>query len=292
MASRLLSPGRASPGARRRHASEMSNPEFALYMEKEHLRGAEEDDYLIMENLIQRRFALAKLWSFIRTLFENFSKSTGPNGPELSANLSLVKLFGTPFSGLDSVKPFERYKRFTYIHTYTHAHTHTHARKHIQTYGHHLRYEEEEVGEGEEVSGISISVCINAADQPAPAPAPATSSTPSAAPAQLLTVSDRRLIHQRQSLRRASAIDSRELPSPLQPLLGDDACGEVLLPVPRQPSGETNASSDLSLSHMVSESMPPRPSIVLDSSQLPRQRSAEQPPPPAPPAPARPETMC
>lgn len=41
----------------------------------------------------------------------------------------------------------------------------------------------------------------------------------------------------RHSLRRSSAIDSRELPSPLQPLLGDDACGEVSLPVPRQPSG-------------------------------------------------------
>lgn len=53
---RLLSPARASsPSLRRRHASEMSNPEFALYMEKEHLRGAEEDDYIIMENLIQRR---------------------------------------------------------------------------------------------------------------------------------------------------------------------------------------------------------------------------------------------
>ncbi|CAG4987141.1 unnamed protein product [Colias eurytheme] len=54
---RLLSPARAaSPSVRRRHASEMSNPEFALYMEKEHLRGAEEDDYIIMENLIQRRY--------------------------------------------------------------------------------------------------------------------------------------------------------------------------------------------------------------------------------------------
>lgn len=41
----------------------------------------------------------------------------------------------------------------------------------------------------------------------------------------------------RHSLRRSSAIDSRELPSPLQPLLDDEACGEVLLPVPRQPSG-------------------------------------------------------
>lgn len=56
IATRLLSPGRAaSPSQRRRHASEMSNPEFALFMEKEHLRGAEEDDYIIMENLIQRR---------------------------------------------------------------------------------------------------------------------------------------------------------------------------------------------------------------------------------------------
>lgn len=41
---------------RRRHASEMSNPEMALVMEKEHLRNAEESDYMVMENLIQRRY--------------------------------------------------------------------------------------------------------------------------------------------------------------------------------------------------------------------------------------------
>ncbi|XP_047535918.1 transient receptor potential cation channel trpm isoform X6 [Vanessa atalanta] len=208
IATRLLSPGRAaSPSIRRRHASEMSNPEFALFMEKEHLRGAEEDDYIIMENLIQRRLEMESVLA---------------------------------------------------------------------------RYEEEEGvnGEGEGgVSGVSISVCVNTS-----AEEPQTTT--------LLTVSDRRLPHQRHSLRRASAIDSRELPSPLQPLLGDDTCGEVLLPVPRQPSGDTNASSDLSLSHMVSENLPPRPSIVLDSSQLPRQRSAEQPPPAPAPPPARPETMC
>ncbi|KAG6456151.1 hypothetical protein O3G_MSEX009591 [Manduca sexta] len=212
--SRLLSPARAaSPSIRRRHASEMSNPEFALFMEKEHLRGAEEDDYIIMENLIQRRLELGSV--------------------------------------LD-------------------------------------RYDEEEAGDGAaddrgEVSGISISVCVNNSGTDEPMPPQTTT---------LLTVSDRRLPHQRHSLRRSSAIDSRELPSPLQPLLGEDSCGEVLLPVPRQPSGDTNASSELSLSHMVSESLPPRPSIVLDSSQLPRQRSAEQPLKPQPPAPARPETMC
>ncbi|XP_037295339.1 transient receptor potential cation channel trpm isoform X6 [Manduca sexta] len=212
--SRLLSPARAaSPSIRRRHASEMSNPEFALFMEKEHLRGAEEDDYIIMENLIQRRLELGSV--------------------------------------LD-------------------------------------RYDEEEAGDGAaddrgEVSGISISVCVNNSGTDEPMPPQTTT---------LLTVSDRRLPHQRHSLRRSSAIDSRELPSPLQPLLGEDSCGEVLLPVPRQPSGDTNASSELSLSHMVSESLPPRPSIVLDSSQLPRQRSAEQPLQPQPPAPARPETMC
>ncbi|XP_072942327.1 transient receptor potential cation channel trpm [Epargyreus clarus] len=210
IANRLLSPSRAaSPSVRRRHASEMSNPEFALFMEKEHLRGAEEDDYNIMENLIQRR-------------------------------LEMESVLG--------------------------------------------RYEEEEGERGEgEGAGISISVCVNTSGEEPPPPAQ---------PA-LLTV-DRRIPHQRHSLRRSSAIDSRELPSPLQPLLGDDTCGEVSLPVPRQPSGDTNASSELSLSHMVSESLPPRPSIVLDSSQLPRQRSAErapQPPQP-PPAPARPETMC
>lgn len=34
----------------------MSNPEFALYLEKEHLRDAEESDYLQMEKLIQRQY--------------------------------------------------------------------------------------------------------------------------------------------------------------------------------------------------------------------------------------------
>ncbi|XP_041984584.1 transient receptor potential cation channel trpm isoform X3 [Aricia agestis] len=193
---RLLSPGRATSPSRRRHASEMSNPEFALYMEKEHLRGAEEDDYIIMENLIQRRLEMESVLA---------------------------------------------------------------------------RYEEEAEAQAAGAAGISISVSDGDA-------LPATSH-----------LSVDRLMMQRHSLRRASAIDSRELPSPQQPLLGDD-CGELTLPVPRQPSGDTNASSELSLSHMVSENPPPRPSIVLDSSQLPRQRSAERPPPPAAPAP--PETMC
>ncbi|XP_044737220.1 transient receptor potential cation channel trpm isoform X2 [Chrysoperla carnea] len=59
---RLLSPPRPgqaapqTPPRRKRHASEMSNPEMALYLEKEHLRDAEESDYLLMENLIQRRY--------------------------------------------------------------------------------------------------------------------------------------------------------------------------------------------------------------------------------------------
>lgn len=58
---RLLSPPR--PGQmpsnlppRRRHASEMSNPEMALYIEKEHLKEAEESDYLLMENFIHKRY--------------------------------------------------------------------------------------------------------------------------------------------------------------------------------------------------------------------------------------------
>ncbi|XP_044264346.1 transient receptor potential cation channel trpm isoform X10 [Tribolium madens] len=43
-------------GQRRRHPSEMSNPEIAINFEKEHLRSAEECDYMVMENLIQRRY--------------------------------------------------------------------------------------------------------------------------------------------------------------------------------------------------------------------------------------------
>lgn len=34
----------------------MSNPEIAINFEKEHLRSAEECDYMVMENLIQRRY--------------------------------------------------------------------------------------------------------------------------------------------------------------------------------------------------------------------------------------------
>ncbi|XP_075216680.1 transient receptor potential cation channel, subfamily M isoform X1 [Lycorma delicatula] len=57
----LLSPPRpegssaAGPSRRSRHHSEMSNPEMALYLEKEHLKDAEESDYQLMEGLIQRR---------------------------------------------------------------------------------------------------------------------------------------------------------------------------------------------------------------------------------------------
>lgn len=55
---RLLSPPRPGDSqGRRRHQSEMSNPEFALFIEKEHLKSAEENDYMLMENLIQRRYA-------------------------------------------------------------------------------------------------------------------------------------------------------------------------------------------------------------------------------------------
>ncbi|XP_045461697.1 transient receptor potential cation channel trpm isoform X10 [Harmonia axyridis] len=55
----LLSPPRpeqSPPSQRRRNHSEMSNPEIAINLEKEHLRCAEESDYMVMENLIQRRY--------------------------------------------------------------------------------------------------------------------------------------------------------------------------------------------------------------------------------------------
>uniref|UniRef100_A0A1B6CRP1 Ion transport domain-containing protein n=2 Tax=Clastoptera arizonana TaxID=38151 RepID=A0A1B6CRP1_9HEMI len=56
---RLLSPPRLGEGPsapkRSRHHSEMSNPEMALFLEKEHLRDAEDSDYQLMEGLIQRR---------------------------------------------------------------------------------------------------------------------------------------------------------------------------------------------------------------------------------------------
>jgi len=43
------------PRQRVRHASEMSNSEIAIFLEKETLRDAEESDYKIMEDLIHRR---------------------------------------------------------------------------------------------------------------------------------------------------------------------------------------------------------------------------------------------
>nr|CAD7429165.1 unnamed protein product [Timema monikensis] len=53
---RLLSPPRPGDSSNRnRQASEMSTPEIALYLEKEHLRDAEESDYHMMEHLIQHR---------------------------------------------------------------------------------------------------------------------------------------------------------------------------------------------------------------------------------------------
>jgi len=53
---RLLSPPRPGENrpSRTRHTSEMSNPEIALFLEKEHLRDAEENDYQLMETLIHQ----------------------------------------------------------------------------------------------------------------------------------------------------------------------------------------------------------------------------------------------
>ncbi|KAK3917934.1 Transient receptor potential cation channel trpm, partial [Frankliniella fusca] len=58
----LLSPSRPEQLSlgdtvhRTRHASEMSNPEMAMYLEKETLRDAEESDYQLMSDLIQHRY--------------------------------------------------------------------------------------------------------------------------------------------------------------------------------------------------------------------------------------------
>lgn len=43
------------PRPRTRHASEMSNSEMAAFLEKETLRDAEENDYQLMQDLIQQR---------------------------------------------------------------------------------------------------------------------------------------------------------------------------------------------------------------------------------------------
>lgn len=52
----------ASPSGNRRsrHHSEMSNPEMARFLEKEHLRDAEDSDYQLMEDLIQKRLKSSK----------------------------------------------------------------------------------------------------------------------------------------------------------------------------------------------------------------------------------------
>ncbi|XP_034245088.1 transient receptor potential cation channel trpm [Thrips palmi] len=58
----LLSPSRTEhlslgeAAQRVRHASEMSNPEMAMFLEKETLRDAEESDYQLMSDLIQHRY--------------------------------------------------------------------------------------------------------------------------------------------------------------------------------------------------------------------------------------------
>ncbi|KAK6630175.1 hypothetical protein RUM44_005731 [Polyplax serrata] len=59
----LLTPPNKSEGThnrRTRHTSEMSNPEMALYIEKEHLRDAEESDYQLMQDLIDKRFYIGE----------------------------------------------------------------------------------------------------------------------------------------------------------------------------------------------------------------------------------------
>lgn len=64
---RLLSPPRpdALPGSsqRNRHLSELSNPEMAKQMEKEMLRDAEENDYMLMEGVIQNRLRAGGMFS-------------------------------------------------------------------------------------------------------------------------------------------------------------------------------------------------------------------------------------
>lgn len=57
----------APSGTRRsRHHSEMSNPEMARFLEKEHLRDAEDSDYQLMEDLLQKRLKNDK-GSFLST---------------------------------------------------------------------------------------------------------------------------------------------------------------------------------------------------------------------------------
>ncbi|XP_014259871.1 transient receptor potential cation channel trpm [Cimex lectularius] len=52
----LTPPRRGDRETRRsRHHSEMSNPEMARFLEKEHLKDAEDNDYQMMEGLLQRR---------------------------------------------------------------------------------------------------------------------------------------------------------------------------------------------------------------------------------------------
>lgn len=52
----------------------MSNPEIAINFEKEHLRSAEECDYMVMENLIQRRYE-AELEENDETMIAETSKT-------------------------------------------------------------------------------------------------------------------------------------------------------------------------------------------------------------------------
>lgn len=92
----LLTPPSKSESTHRRrtrHTSEMSNPEMALYIEKEHLRNAEESDYHLMQDLIDNRF------------------SSGDN-PELDERFDNNAFFLTV---TDEVSDYKRYNLFTKI---------------------------------------------------------------------------------------------------------------------------------------------------------------------------------
>jgi hypothetical protein len=68
----------------------MSNPEMALYIEKELLRSAEDNDYQLMEGLIQRPLKLSDLDKFQNNAF---FLTPNPEMEQYEVNLKTISLY-------------------------------------------------------------------------------------------------------------------------------------------------------------------------------------------------------
>lgn len=76
------------PRQRTRHASEMSNSEMAAFLEKETLRDAEENDYLLMQDLIQHRIHRDAPVNNVYFLFEKICARLGNTSEQIRIGYS------------------------------------------------------------------------------------------------------------------------------------------------------------------------------------------------------------